>query len=536
MVRMCAADPIAGLVVCTNTNICGKSNPTLLPGYGFAFRAIECLRVLGPSTLVVLPGPCFVRCSRGVNAKLVLPDDAREAHHRGRRLTDGTPYFRLNSVKNCVTWLAEALDEHVEPELLAAYDSYLSACHVLGDSVAGKARGDIEYNDIKAPSSADALAAMPHLDDAVAFADVEPPKGGWPPFPALQRRSLSGSVWVESFYGSRMSLCAVESFDVPNIGSNGMNSPSLEEGLKFAGGSSDRADAALAQARQSLGMQTVRGPRIANGRLHSLSLRGRYGRGRLYGTQTERTFVGQWEEGEGSGDFELSLSDDGLHLKGRAVVQGKAVDWSGERVAPTDLCTRGDARQRWQSRVLSLRSCARLTLGCIEGALEDAAAAVRVCPWLPVAWEAAADAALHAGDARTAAMALEELLYLQRGDASGLPLQVENRRRLQRMALDAIRRGELQTPALRSTRATAIATYILRGTQTSSGTQTTCPDSASSNENEPQPASAADHDNEFISPLPPPEPEDKLRSKLDAIFMDKSYAIPKELAIEDESG
>jgi hypothetical protein len=41
-------DTFAGLIVCTNSNICGKSNPTNVYGYGFAFRAIECLRVLAP--------------------------------------------------------------------------------------------------------------------------------------------------------------------------------------------------------------------------------------------------------------------------------------------------------------------------------------------------------------------------------------------------------------------------------------------------------------------------------------------------------
>ena len=34
----------AALVVCVNTNICGKANPTPRPGYGFAFMQLRALR------------------------------------------------------------------------------------------------------------------------------------------------------------------------------------------------------------------------------------------------------------------------------------------------------------------------------------------------------------------------------------------------------------------------------------------------------------------------------------------------------------
>ena len=85
-------DPTVGLVVCTNSNICGKMNPGMPQtgpvGYGYAFRAIECLRVLGPPNLEVIPGPCFVRCSSGVNAKLVLPEHS-ELRWRERFIKDG---------------------------------------------------------------------------------------------------------------------------------------------------------------------------------------------------------------------------------------------------------------------------------------------------------------------------------------------------------------------------------------------------------------------------------------------------------------
>ena len=50
----------------------------------------------------------------GVNAKLVLPDGAREIRHEGRRLTDGTPYYRLNSVALSVAWLENELGASVD--------------------------------------------------------------------------------------------------------------------------------------------------------------------------------------------------------------------------------------------------------------------------------------------------------------------------------------------------------------------------------------------------------------------------------------
>ena len=109
--------PPSCLVVCTNSNICGKRNPTNIFGFGFAFRAIECLRVLGPPGLGVSPGPCFIRCSRGVNAKLVMGGDA--ARMPGGEGRDGKPYFRLNSIDDVLGWLeAECGAESLPPATL----------------------------------------------------------------------------------------------------------------------------------------------------------------------------------------------------------------------------------------------------------------------------------------------------------------------------------------------------------------------------------------------------------------------------------
>ena len=113
-------EPSLGLVICTNTNICGKMHPDMdqqgtntgVGAYGYAFRAIECLRVIGPPNLDVYPGTCFIRCNKGVNAKLMVREagdtgqggafssnagSGREVRIRDRFLKDGCPYWRLNS-------------------------------------------------------------------------------------------------------------------------------------------------------------------------------------------------------------------------------------------------------------------------------------------------------------------------------------------------------------------------------------------------------------------------------------------------------
>ena len=159
-------DPFAGLIICTNSNICGKNNPTNIYGWGFAFRAIECIRVLSPPGLAVLPGPCFIRCSSGVNAKLVLPDAIPEVQRDDKKLVNRRPYWRLNSVELCVAWLEEELGDPIPRDLLRAYTSYADACVTLGDSVNGKVRGDIEYNDLTIESTQSAMEALPLLDAA----------------------------------------------------------------------------------------------------------------------------------------------------------------------------------------------------------------------------------------------------------------------------------------------------------------------------------------------------------------------------------
>ena len=65
----------------------------------------------------------------------------------------------------------------------------------------------------------------------------------------------------------------------------------------------------------------------------------------------------------------------------------------------------------------------------------DAAAAVRLCPTLPAAWEAVAESARARGDRRTAVMALSELWWLQPSGAAGMSTELANRRREQGLEL-----------------------------------------------------------------------------------------------------
>ena len=181
--RLCASDddsPFAGLVICTNTNICGKQNPTFTPGFGFASRAIECLRVLGPPGLEVNAGPCFIRCSSGVNAKLVLPEGQSATTFNGCELRQGRPFYQLNSVGECVRWLDDNLALTPPADKLRAYESYVDAIEIL------ETRGE----DSAARRASQALRL---LDVAAAYALASEPES-WPEPPAAQRRAWPGSV------------------------------------------------------------------------------------------------------------------------------------------------------------------------------------------------------------------------------------------------------------------------------------------------------------------------------------------------------
>lgn len=146
---------------------------------------------------------------------------------------------------------------------------------------------------------------------------------------------------------------------------------------------------------------------------------------------------------------------------GSATFDSEVYEWSGTRL-PADerappgnpgelgLSSAGSPIGRWQATCLATRAAARSRLKRHGEALQDAAAAAVVCPSLPEAWEAMADAALAAGDKRTAALALSEVLYLQPPSTPRLPIAVSNRRREQAFELAKIR-GTYQRGAVAST-------------------------------------------------------------------------------------
>ena len=210
-------ETLARLIVCVNTNICGRRNPTFVPGYGYAFKAIDCLGVLGPPWLDLRAGPCFVRCSRGVNARLV--GNKKAALAAGLEPLRSRDLFRLNSVDACVTMLEEDLDWAVDPTMLAAYRAYAEALILLDDVFAA-------IEGISPASRAN--EAMPLLDAAASYVlelrDREAAARGTVPAElrpaaafarvtadlAQARGEWRGSLWRESFYKTQMTFESVE--------------------------------------------------------------------------------------------------------------------------------------------------------------------------------------------------------------------------------------------------------------------------------------------------------------------------------------
>ena len=439
-----ADEPFAGLVICTNTNICGKQNPAFEPGYGFASRAIECLRVLGPPGFVVNAGPCFIRCSSGVNAKMVLPTGSEEREYNGRVLRQGRPFYQLNSVGECASWLEETLAFKPPPEKLRAYDAYAEAIVIL------EIRGDDS-------SSFRATQALSLLNVAASYILDTEPTAGYPPPNAAQRCSWAGSIWRESFYETTLSLAdeaLEEEATTATAASGGAEA--------FAGGTAAQADQALKAAQEALSSKpSTQMPSSIN---PSGMLWGTYGganRGTVRGRQatSSAALQGRWEEAAtgAAGGMTLTMSTDGLRFEGVARSDGgdgtTQFEWSGVRLAPPLLASRGTADERWSAAVLALRASQLLQLGRVAQALDDALVAARRCPWLPEAWDALANAALAAGAQAVAAMALDEVLYLQPATAadqrgrqrwearSAKSMATPNIRRLQAMTLAKLRSG-----------------------------------------------------------------------------------------------
>jgi len=228
---------------------------------------------------------------------------------------------------------------------------------------------------------------------------------------------------VESFYSSRLCLAPPSGAEAALPAAAPPAAPA-----SYGGGGAEEAEAALQATRLALRSPAVaeagggpEGGGAAGGGDGAAELEGEYrrGAGSMRGRAEGGSFAGVWHEAEAGGGAEvrLRLADRGLRFEGAALVAGAGagewVEWTGERVAPAGLAAGGSARGRWQARVCAMHARVLAKLGRGDEAAEAAAAAVRRCPTLPAAWDAAAECAAALGDYRAAAQSLDELFYLQ---------------------------------------------------------------------------------------------------------------------------
>jgi len=436
-----SACTVGRLTVCVNSNICGRRNPTYTPGYGYARRAIECMRVIGPPWLELRPGTCFIRCSRGVNAKLEGCSTAAEA--AGVPTIRSRDLFRLNSIDDCAKMLEDELEWLCDPALVTAYRKYEAALVLLDDVFAS-------IQGVSKESRAN--EALPMLDEAASYVLETSPDAldkflDTPPAATFARAAAAnaasridwnGSRWRESFYKTEMAFAArmAEADD--------------------AGAGAGRAGV---EVRASYGKTVLEWPE------------GVRQLGAVQGEATGRLFRGTWREesadsGSGGGGggggatsgssgsvtrvsrsavmgtVQLEMAADGLSFEGEARSGDKVWRWEGERIPdPMRARAPGSERERWGARVLVERSRARLRLGQSAEALRDAVCALGLCA-LPEAWEAIATAALEVGDKRTATIALSEHWYSTgSAAASSMPTALANRRREQLLALESMPGG-----------------------------------------------------------------------------------------------
>lgn len=103
---------------------------------------------------------------------------------------------------------------------------------------------------------------------------------------------------------------------------------------------------------------------------------------------------GYFESDEGTGEIELSMSDDGRSFAGSLTwdEDGSVEAWSGTRLVDGAYGESPPAFVRLAFEALVARSRARAALGEMAGALADAQIATRLCCRAAEAWEALADA------------------------------------------------------------------------------------------------------------------------------------------------
>ena len=432
-----SACTVGRLTVCVNSNICGRRNPTYTPGYGYARRAIECMRVIGPPWLELRPGTCFIRCSRGVNAK--LEDCSTAAEAAGVPTLRSRDLFRLNSIDDCAKMLEDELEWTADPALLTAYRKY-EAARVLLDDVFAAIQG--------VSKESRANEALPLLDEAASYVlETTPDALATPPAATFARTAAAnaaaridwnGSRWRESFYKTEMAFAA----RMAEVGD--------------AGAGAGRAGVECVEVRAGYGKSVLEWPE------------GVRQLGAVQGEAMGRVFRGTWREesadsggsagsggsgGSGGGSkrvpksavmgaVQLEMAADGLSFEGEARSGDKVWRWEGERIPdPMRARAPGSERKRWGARVLLERSRARLRIGQSTEALRDAVCALGLCA-LPEAWEAIATAALEVGDKRTATIALSEHWYSTGSSAaSSMPAALANRRREQLHALESMKGG-----------------------------------------------------------------------------------------------
>ena len=413
VVRLQASPNTASLLICVNTNICGRRNPTHEPGYGWARGAIHCARTLGPPGLAVRAGTCFIRCSRGVNGQL----------HSAGSTVRTQPLFRLNGVPEVVAMLEETMGHHVPDDLFDAYESFSAAQILLDDTYANLLGADLTARAAEAIVPLDAtlsyvrrvepartaLLAEGHTTDRALSAALATLSAA----AARRRNAWAGSRWRESYYRSELRFASGGAADGAADGATADGTADGTADDAEAGSAVDGAPAGSTEGAQTL----------------EATYGGLQPRGRLRGTQMAppragdfgvSVFCGEWSEGDACGEVVLEMSADGLYFCGRAVCDGQILEWTGERVGPPPEATRAEweasraqCLDRWYAEVLVMRSGARLRLGDAREATRDAIVALGFCPTMAEAWGALADAALAASDKRTARIALSECLYLR---------------------------------------------------------------------------------------------------------------------------
>ena len=188
--------PSAGLIICANSNICGKNNPALAPRLVLCVpRDRSCERVLSPPSRArgaarTVLAPRLLRRQR----RSVLPRRHSEVQRDDKKLVNVAEAVLAPQLGRAVRGVARGGARRLDSARPAARVHELRRrVDDSGDSVNGKVRGDIEYNDLTIESTQSAMEALPLLDAAAAILASDP-DGGWEPAPATMRGAFGASA------------------------------------------------------------------------------------------------------------------------------------------------------------------------------------------------------------------------------------------------------------------------------------------------------------------------------------------------------